>query len=378
MIRYLSKTSPRALKGVALLRLDFNTEDNWRMRAATPTIKFLLRYASKILIVSHKGRPLHTLIRANGRIVGAEKKLGLLEDAKTLERLLRKKVNFIPRFNFKRIDDVISRAREKSIFVLENIRFLKSESTKKPELAKQLAQLVDYYVNDAFAVSHRSSDSVAKIEKFLPSYAGLELEAELKSLTHILAKPKQPLVLILGGSKASDKLGIIKNLKGKVDLFILGGAPANTIFFLKGMDVKKSLRDRDRKDLKNLKAILNYPNLCLPADFKWKDGAILDIGEKTIKVFEEKIKNARTIFWNGPMGLMEKKPYDKGTLALARAIVKNRKAFTIAGGGETVMFLKKHKLDTKFSFISTGGGAMLDFLAGKKLPGIEALKYGKR
>ncbi len=366
MIRYLSKTNPRVLKGVALVRLDFNTEDEWRMRAVLPTVRFLLKLASKIIIVSHKGRP-----------NGWDKKLSLRKSVKYLERMLGRRINFIQHFDFRKIKELIGKSAQKSIFVLENIRFLKGESSKNLELARKLASLADYYVNDAFAVSHHGSNSVSKVESFLPNYAGLELEKELKFLSNVLENPRRPLVLVLGGGKSADKLDVIKNLRSKVDLFLLGGAPANTILFLMGIDVKNSLRDKDRKDLKNLRTILNYRNLCLPVDFKWKDRAILDIGEKTMRVFGEKIRSAKTVFWNGPMGVMEKKPYDKGTLAVARAIVKNRKAFTLAGGGETVMFLKKYKLDRKFGFISTGGGAMLDFLAGKKLPGIEALKKSK-
>lgn len=378
MLKYVSRTNPKALRGIALLRLDCNTEDAWRLEASLPTIKFLLRSASQIVIISHRGRPKPAILNKKRKILHFDKKLSLRSDAKKLGRLLNKRVQFIPDFHFGDMKHRISSARGKSIFVLENVRFLKGESTKASELAKILASLGDYYVNEAFAVSHRDNDSVAKIEKFLPSYVGFEFEKEIKNMGRIFEKPKHPLILVLGGGKASEKLGIIKNFKDKVDVFLLGGAVANTILFLEGMDVKNSLRERDKKNLEKIKTILNYPNLCLPIDFKWENGAILDIGDKSVKMFQEKIKNARTIFWNGPMGLIEKRAYEKGTLSVARAILKNRKACTLAGGGETVMFLKKHKLDKKFSFISTGGGAMLDFLAGRKLPGIEALKHGKR
>lgn len=185
--------------------------------------------------------------------------------------------------------------------------------------------------------------------------------------------PRHPFVFVVGGAKASDKLGVMKYFRSKVDWFLVGGAAGNTVLALKGMGMKKSLRDKDKKDLKGLRGILRYENVILPVDLKWHNGAALDIGPRTIGAFTGKIRRARTIIWSGPVGYFEKRGFDKGNLAVARAIAANRKAFKLTGGGETVMFLKKHHLDKKFSFISTGGGAMLDFLAGKKLPGIEAL-----
>jgi phosphoglycerate kinase len=187
-------------------------------------------------------------------------------------------------------------------------------------------------------------------------------------------------VLVLGGAKASDKLGVIARFKNKADWFLLGGGCANTMLWLKGMDVKSSIKDSDPKELAALKKIAAYKNVVLPTDFIWgnrsggKKSAILDVGPKTVRAFGKKIAAARTIIWSGPLGLIEKKQYTKASIAVARAIGRNGKAFSVSGGGETVMFLKQYKLDKKFSFISTGGGAMLDFLAGKKLPGIEALK----
>jgi phosphoglycerate kinase len=229
-------------------------------------------------------------------------------------------------------------------------------------------------VNDAFAVSHRANASVTAVPKFLPSYAGMELETEIASLGRAMIKPKRPLVVVLGGAKAGDKLGVISFFKKKADWFLLGGGPANTMLSIKGIDVEDSVRDRNPKDIKALKALANYKNLVLPNDFIWHSRFIWDLGPKAIKEFGEKIATARTILWSGPLGLIEKKQYAKGSIALVNAIAKNKKGFSIAGGGETVMFLKKYKLDKKFSFVSTGGGAMMDFLAGEKLPGIEALK----
>lgn len=233
-------------------------------------------------------------------------------------------------------------------------------------------------MNDAFAVSHRANASVAAITKFLPSYAGLELEKEITLLSRVMVHPKRPLVVVLGGAKAGDKLGVIKYFEHKADRFLLGGGPANTILSLKGIDVRDSVRDRDPKDLKTLRAVAGYRNLILPDDFVWHGRMIWDLGPKAIRVFDKNIAVARTMLWSGPLGLIEQKKFSLGTLAVARAIARNRRAFSVAGGGETVMFLKKYKLDKKFSFVSTGGGAMMDFLAGKKLPGIEALRNSRK
>jgi phosphoglycerate kinase len=370
MIKYLSTASPKALAGTALLRLDFNTTDDWRMRAVLPTIKLLLRKSSRVVVVSHWGRPM-----------GVDKKFSLKNDAIKLSKLIGgKKVTFIDHFRFAEIRAQIAAAPRGSIFLLENLRFLPGEEKNNPKLAKQLASLADFYVNDAFAVSHRANASIVAITKFLPSYAGIEMENEIKSLGKAILKPKHPVVLVLGGAKASDKLGVIAYFKNKADWFLLGGGSANTILWLKGVDVKRSIKDSDPKELPVLKKIAGYKNVILPTDFVWGMGsggansAILDVGPKTIRAFAKKIASARTIIWSGPLGLIEKENYARGSIAIARAIGRNRRAFSVSGGGETVMFLKQYTLDKKFSFISTGGGAMVDFLAGKKLPGIESLK----
>jgi phosphoglycerate kinase len=370
MIKSLSSASPKALAGTALLRLDFNTKDDWRMRAVLPTIKLLLKHSGRIVIVSHRGRP-----------EGFDKKLSLRGDAVKLSKSLGgKKVTFINHFRFAEIKALVAAAPRGAIFLLDNLRFLPGEEKNDPRLAKQIASLADYYVNDAFAVSHRANASVVAVTKFLPSYAGIEMESEIKSLGKVIVRPSRPVVLVLGGAKASDKLGVIAYFKNKADWFLLGGGSANTILWLKGMDVKKSIKDSDPKELPALKKIAGYKSVVLPTDFVWGGGgaaagsAILDIGPKTVLAFNKKIAAARTIIWSGPLGLIEKKQYAKASIAVARAIGRNRRAFSVSGGGETVMFLKHYKLDKKFSFISTGGGAMVDFLAGKKLPGIEALK----
>ncbi len=364
MIRFLSKANRVQLQGTALLRLDFNTRDDWRMRAVTPTIQLLLKRHAKIVIVSHRGRP-----------NGVDKNLSLRKDAPMLRRLIKTPVRFIDHFRFAEIKKMVASAPAGSVFLLENLRFLKGEEENDAGLARHLASLADFYVNDAFAVSHRADASVVAVTKFLPSFAGLEMEREIVSLGRVITHPKKPVVLILGGAKAGDKLGVIQYFKNKADWFLLGGGPANTILFLDGVDVGQSLRDSDPRDLKALARIARFKNLVLPnpSGVVWKDDVILDIGAKAAAAFKKKIAIAGTIIWSGPMGLIEKPAYAHGSLAVARAIARNRRAFSVTGGGETVSFLKKHKLDTKFGFISTGGGAMVDFLAGEKLPGIAAL-----
>ncbi len=372
-MKYLSETSPSKLRGTALVRLDFNTRDEWRMRAALPTLRLLLRRADKIVIVSHRGRPDGVKLK-NGVPHGFEKERSLRQDQRHLQKLLGCRVVFLPHFRFPELKTVILNAPKGSIFLMENIRFLHGEETPRPELAERLASLADYYVNDAFAVDHHPADSVNLIEGFLPSYAGLELEQELKVLGEVVRKPRHPLILVVGGAKAHDKLGILKFFEKKADAFLLGGAAANTLLKLRGVDVKNSLTDDVGGDLKELKRFASHPKVLLPVDYATEKGAILDIGPKTAILYAQEIKAARTIIWAGPMGQIEKAKFAKGNLAVARAIAANRKAFSVTGGGETVSFLKRHKLDRKFSFISTGGGALLDFLAGKKLPGIAALE----
>jgi phosphoglycerate kinase len=373
MIRYLSKVPPSKLTGTALVRLDFNTEGAWRMERAIPTLRLLLRHASHLVIISHRGRPSAATLKA-GKPVGSDRKLSLRRDARDLERMLRRPVRFIPHFDFPRIKREVAVASRGSVFLLENIRFLKGESTKRPELAKRLASIADYYVNDAFAVCHHAGDSVTRVERFLPSYAGLELQEEIDTLCRVLRHPKKPVVIVIGGAKAGDKLGMLGYFRRTAKCFLIGGASANTLLSLRGVDVKRSLMDTDPADRRKLRAILKYRNLVLPVDVRHKKGAILDIGPRTTRLFIEKLRAARTIIWTGPMGRIEEKPYDRGSIAVAKAIAANRRAFSVTGGGETVALLKKHHLDKKFSFISTGGGAMLEFLAGEKLPGIAALE----
>jgi phosphoglycerate kinase len=376
LIQYLSKLNPQKLKGVALLRLDFNTEDSWRLEAALPTVKLLSKHADAVVIISHRGRPDFVKDEA-GRLElppYERKRLSLKKDADILRKFLKKKVKFIPHFNFGEILETVTAGEKGQVFLLENIRFLPGEAENDPELAKNLAALADYYVNDAFAVSHRAVASIAAITKYLRSYAGLVMEKEIRSLSGVVNKFKHPFAIIVGGGKAHDKLEVLENFRAKADFFLLGGAPANTILSLQGIEVEHSLMDDDAKDLAILRKFLSSRKVIYPVDWKTEKGAILDIGPATAATYAGIIQKARTILWAGPMGFIEKKKFADGTLIIAKAIAKNKRAFSVTGGGETVMFLKKKRLDKAFSFISTGGGAMVEFLAGKHLPGIKALE----
>jgi 3-phosphoglycerate kinase len=364
MIRYINRINPKLLHGTALVRLDFNTEDDWRMRAVLPTLKFLLAKSDKVIVISHKGRPKSA----------RDTQWSLKKDGVTLGKLLGKKVTFIPHLAVTKIAKQVAESPRGSLFLLENLRFNPGEEKNDATFAKQLASLADFYVNDAFAVSHRANASLVAITKYLPSYAGLEMEKEILFLSHAIKKPKRPLVFIVGGAKATDKLDAITYFRNRTDWFLLGGGLANTILMTEGMQIKKSVHDEDPKDIAALRRFSKANNVLIPTDFKWHKDFIWDIGPKTIATFAKKIASARTILWAGPLGMIEKKEFARGSVAIGKAIIKNRKALSITGGGETVMFLKKYGLDKKFTFVSTGGGALIDFLAGKALPGVVALQ----
>jgi 3-phosphoglycerate kinase len=359
-MNYLSTAAPEKLKGTAILRLDLNTEDNSRLKASLPTLELLLKTASKILVLSHKGRP-----------VGTDAALSLKDAGESMKKLLGREVAFITEFNFEAIKSQIGSAPGGSVFLLENLRFLPGEEADDENLAKDLASLGDFYVNDAFAVSHRANASVHAIAKLLPSYAGLELEKEIANLGKVMQNPEHPFVLILGGAKADDKLAIVDFLKDKTDSVLLGGVPANTLLKLKGAEIKESVV---AENAESFRRFLSMKQIVLPIDWKEREGKIWDIGGNTVKEFSEKIKIAKTIVWNGPLGLTENAFMREGSEAIAQAVAANTSAFSLVGGGETVAFIEQMGFADKISFVSTGGGAMLEFLAGKELPGIKALE----
>jgi len=408
-MRYLSSLKNKKLSNkTCLLRVDFNltdaelSEKNLRITAVLPTIKFLIGRGAKVVILSHRGRPVplkrgisnspayaepacRTGRASAGRQFLISKNFTLKPFTKILSSLLKKPVHFIDfdkKVNFIKIEDAqkIRASVNGSIFLLENLRLLKGEKENSTALAKKLASLGDLYINDAFSVSHRKNASVVAITKFLPSYAGLCLENEIKNLSKAMRNPKKPLIIILGGAKISDKIGVIKNFSRRADKFLIGGAVANTFFAAKKIPIGSSLYEKEMVPL--AKRLLRSSKVILPIDWLSEKGKILDIGPETSRNYAEFIKNAKTIIWNGPMGYFEDEKFKKGSEVVLEAIVKSH-AFSIIGGGETISSISnppagragfQFPIPKKNIFLSTGGGAMLEYLSGKKLPGIKALK----
>ncbi len=381
------------LKGKkVLVRCDFNVPmdeernitDNTRIVAALPTIKYLLEENCAVILCSHLGRP-------KGEF---KKEFSLKPVAKELSRLLDKEVIMAEDVVG---EDAMSKAKELKqgqILLLENVRFHKEETDNDEEFSKKLASMAEVYVNDAFGTAHRAHASTEGVTKFLPAVAGFLIEKELKFLGNAVSNPVRPFVAILGGAKVSDKIGVIDSLLEKVDTLMIGGGMAYTFFKAQGYGVGNSLCELDKLDLaKSLmeKAKAKGVKLMLPVDtvvgkeFKedtesktvaWTeipDGwEGFDIGEKTIEMFKEELKTAKTVVWNGPLGLFEFKQFAKGTNEIAK-VLAGLDATTIIGGGDSAAAVKKAGLQDKMTHISTGGGASLEFLEGKKLPGIEAL-----
>ena len=381
------------LKGKkVLVRCDFNVPmdeernitDNTRIVAALPTIKYLLEENCAVILCSHLGRP-------KGEF---KKEFSLKPVAKELSRLLDKEVIMAEDVVG---EDAMSKAKELKqgqILLLENVRFHKEETDNDEEFSKKLASMAEVYVNDAFGTAHRAHSSTEGVTKFLPAVAGFLIEKELKFLGNAVSNPVRPFVAILGGAKVSDKIGVIDSLLEKVDTLMIGGGMAYTFFKAQGYGVGNSLCELDKLDLaKSLmeKAKEKNVKLMLPVDtvvgkeFKedtesktvaWTeipDGwEGFDIGEKTIEMFKEELKTAKTVVWNGPLGLFEFKQFAKGTNEIAK-VLASLDATTIIGGGDSAAAVKKAGLQDKMTHISTGGGASLEFLEGKKLPGIEAL-----
>jgi phosphoglycerate kinase len=362
--------------------------DDSRLRAAVPTIKYLLQKGARVILMGHLGRPALTRRgRPGGKIV---KEMSLVSVKERLEKILNKKINFTD------IDEILRLAplaQDKlgKLVMLENLRFNPGEEKNDPKFASKLAKLGDIYVNEAFAVSHRGAASVDVIKKFLPSYAGLNLEQEILHLSAVLNKPPKPLVAIIGGAKIETKLPVIKQFMKTADYILIGGGVANNFLKIKGIDVKKSLVDEKylgeaEKILKNVKCQMSNVKsmskskcqIIIPIDWQVENKKILDIGPKTIWLFSGIIKKAKTIVWNGPMGYFEDRKFAMGTKKIAEAILANKKARIVVGGGETaesISELSDYQIIklSKNLFISTGGGAMLEYLGGKKLPGLERI-----
>ncbi len=375
---------------VVLLRAEFNVpvgrdgkvdkSEDYRLKRTLPTINYLTKKGAKVVIITHVGRP-------GGRVV---KSLRVDPVAKRLSQLLKKKVKKVDEILGNNVKAEIAKMRSGQVLMLENVRFHPGEKKNSFEFARDLADFADLYVNDAFGNCHRKHSSMEAITKFLPSYAGLLLEQEVKELNKVLTKPKRPFVAIIGGAKISTKITIIQKLLPKVDHLILGGALANTILLAQGYKVGRSLVEPEM--IKNIKGLnldnkkLHIPvdivccnklsakskcRLCAPSDVKQTE-IIVDIGPETLNLYKKIVRQASMVVWNGPMGVYEIKKFSKGTYDLAKAVSKS-KAYSILGGGETNQVVHILGLEKKISFVSTGGGAMLKFLEGETLPGIEPL-----
>lgn len=352
--------------------------DDMRIVQSLATIRYLISKKSKVIIGSHNGRP-------KGKVV---KRLKMDEVARHLERLLKKKVTKLDDCIGKDVKEHIKEMRNGDVVLLENLRFHIGEEKNYKSFAQQLADLADVYVNDAFSNSHRDHASMTGVAKILPCFAGLLLVKEVRILDDVLTKPKRPVVAVIGGVKISSKLGAILYLLKKIDYILLGGALANTVLKAHNVAIGKSLMEKDMiAEVKKIdithKAIKIPVDVIISNDMKNgkviavaqvpKKGYIVDIGPDTVVLYTNIIKSAKTVIFAGPMGMFEIKAFSYGTKSIIRAIESNRKAFTIAGGGSTLSAIDHLGNRKHFNYLSTGGGAMLEFLEGKMLPGLKPL-----
>lgn len=355
--------------------------DDFRIRASLPTIKYLLQQRAKIILASHFSRP-------EGKVVES---MRLDPVQKILTDYLKIEVKKADDCVGPEVETMVQALENGEILLLENLRFHAEEERNDEEFAKKLASLGQIYVNDAFGASHRSHASIDKITQYLPSYAGFLLQKEVEALSRVLKNPERPLAVIIGGAKISTKMKLIEKYLDIADHVILGGALANTVLHAEGMAVGSSfIEEAAVPEIKKLK--LTDIKLHIPVDVvdsrdktgqsestigpvgKTSEGEmILDIGPETEKIFNSVINKSAMVVWNGPMGYFEVEKFAHGTQAIARSVAQSS-AYSVVGGGETTCFIERLGLIDKFSHVSTGGGAMMEFLAGDKLPGIEALK----
>ncbi|MEM4293046.1 MAG: phosphoglycerate kinase [Thermoplasmata archaeon] len=377
-----------------LVRVDFNVpidkntlevKDDTRIREALPTIKYLVEHGARTILVSHLGRP-----------KGKDPNLKMDNVAKKLQELLGKPVMKLDDTVGDSVKEAIAKMKEGDVCLLENVRFYPEEEKNDPEFSKKLAELADLYVNDAFGTAHRAHSSTAGVAQFLPAVAGFLIEKEVAVMGKALSNPERPFIAVLGGAKVSDKIGVIENLLPKVDAILIGGAMAFTFLKAKGYTVGRSLVEDDKLGVATeimKKAEEKGVKLYFPVDVVVSDkpddtatvvktvkvgempGDLMgvDIGPETAKNFSEVIEGAKTVIWNGPMGVFEATKFREGTRAIAEALSKV-KGTTIVGGGDSASAIQKLGYADKVTHISTGGGASLEFLEGKELPGIAVLQ----
>ena len=376
----------------ALVRVDFNVPikdgvvtDDTRIKAALPTLTYLLEKGAAVIVMSHFGRP-------KGK---KNPEFSMAPIAKCFSELLGKDVLLAPDVIGSEVEEQVKALAPGDVLLLENVRFYAEEEKNDPDFAKSLASFGDVYVNDAFGTAHRAHASTEGVAHYLPSYAGFLIEKEVKFMGPLLENPEKPFIAIIGGSKVSSKISVLESLVRTCDTIVIGGGMAYTFLAVQGYAIGKSLVEEDYKDTassflakakeKGVSVILPVDHLC-GAQFDKDTEAVavdatdipdnligMDIGKKTIGLIVEALKTAKSVVWNGPMGVFEFDAFAEGTLTVARALSESD-AITVVGGGDSVAAINKFNLADKISHVSTGGGASLEFLEGKVLPGIKALE----